>query len=83
MVSWDPPRGQDVVNYDVLYQPLQTFGGAIRSQAVNVNMMSVVLISLEEYVTYNISVRAYTSEGVGPFSSGVVQGTDEDGEKNS
>ena len=32
------------------------------------------------YTEYNISVRAYTSVGPGPYSVGVVERTDTDGE---
>ena len=38
------------------------------------------LNGLEEYVEYNISMRAYTSAGPGPYSVGVVERTDTDSE---
>ena len=38
------------------------------------------LNGLEEYAEYNLSVRAYTSAGPGPYSAGVVERTDTDGE---
>ena len=44
--------------YEVLYEPLETFGGAIQTQTRNVSgtEMSVVLMDLEEFVNYSISV---------------------------
>ena len=41
---------------------------------------SLTLMSLEEYVIYNISVRAYTSVGPGVYSGGIEERTFEDGE---
>ena len=43
-------------------------------------MPFTVLTGLEEFVQYNISMRAYTSTGSGPYSTGVVEMTDEAGE---
>ena len=89
MVSWDevPPIDQNgiIINYQVLYQSLDTFGGAIGLLEVNVSMtdMFVVISDLEEYVSYNISVRAFTSAGEGPYSDGVLAMTNEDGNSAS
>ena len=44
--------------------------------------MAVILMDLEEFFDYNISVRAFTSAGVGPYSDEVTATTFEDG-KNS
>ena len=68
--------------YEIQFVPLETFGGQITSDTVNTSNGSVlmmVLTGLEEYVEYNISVRAYTSAGLGPYSVGVVERTDTDG----
>ena len=56
--------------YEVMYTPLETFGETLESDTVNVSRseLSVNLTGLEEYVNYNISVRAYTSVGAGPYS---------------
>ena len=66
--------------YEVLYQPQETFNGAIGDLTVNVSApeTSVVLMNLQEYVNYTISVRAYTSVGEGPYSEGIVELTNED-----
>ncbi len=65
--------------YEVLYQPLETFDGAIMTQTMNVTEQSANLINLQEFVNYTISVRAYTSEGAGPYSSEITVLTLEDG----
>ncbi len=48
----------------------------INTSALN---RSIEIYSLEEYVQYNVSVRAYTSIGPGPFSSPVTERTLETG----
>ena len=73
-VMWEevPPIDQNgvITIYEVMYTPLETFGGTLESDTVNVSRseLSVNLTGLEEYVNYNISVRAYTSVGAGPYS---------------
>ena len=56
-----------------------TFDGALMTMTMNTSNTSIVLGGLQEYVEYNISVRAYTSVGPGPFSPGVGNRTFEDG----
>ena len=41
--------------------------------------LTAVLTGLQEFVDYNISVRAYTSVGEGPYSTEVTEMTAEDG----
>ncbi len=65
--------------YEVLYQPLETFNGAIMTQTMNVTERSANLSNLEEFVNYTISVRAYTSVGAGNYSSEITVLTLEDG----
>ena len=85
IVTWDiiPPIDQNgvITMYEVLYEPLETFGGAIQTQTRNVSgtEMSVVLTNLEEFVNYSISVRAYTSVGEGPYSDEIREKTITDG----
>ena len=83
MVSWDevPPIDQNglITMYEVLYVPLETFEGTITSVTVNTTNTSTTLSGLEEFVEYNISVRAYTSEGPGPYSEEITVMTLEDG----
>ena len=82
-VSWDivPPIDQNgiITMYEVFYQPLETFGGVIGTLTRNVSApdMSVVLTNLQEFVNYNISVRAYTSVGEGLYSGDFTVQTQE------
>ena len=70
-----------ITMYEVMYTPLEDFGGAIETGLVNITYpySSVVLTDLEEYVFYNISVRAYTGVGPGNYSIRFAERTDEDG----
>ena len=65
--------------YMVNYTPLDTFAGQISSVTVNTTLMNAILTGLEEYVEYNIRVRAYTSVGPGPYSDDVIERTLEAG----
>ena len=56
-----------------------TFGGQLMTMVMNTSNTSVVLGGLQEYVEYNITVRAYTIVRPGPFSPGVNNQTFEDG----
>ena len=65
-----PPidRNGIIIMYEVLYVPFETFDGAISADIVNTTDLFYLLESLQEYVSYNISVRAYTRIGSGPYS---------------
>ena len=88
-VSWDmiPPIDQNgiIVLYEVLYQPLETFNGTIGPMTETVTMLNmtvtpkVTLTGLQEFVEYNISIRAFTVVGPSPYSEVVLQRTFEDG----
>ena len=84
-VMWDEVVLTDkngiITVYEVMYSPLEDFSGAIGTGLINVTYpsTSVVLTDLEEYIFYNISVRAYTQVGLGYSSSPVTERTDEDG----
>ena len=71
-----------IIVYEVQYEPLQTFGGTLVTETVNSTgpVLTTTLTGLQEYVEYNISVRAYTSVGPGPYSDPVTERTMEDGE---
>ena len=83
-VSWEEAPAIDqngeITVYEVQYEPLETFGGQISTSTVNTSMLSINLTGLQEFVDYNISVRAYTSAGPGPYSDPVTERTLEDGE---
>ena len=84
-VSWEEVPAIDqngvITTYQIQFEPLVTFDGQISTDSVNISnaSLSVSLTDLQEYVEYNISVRAYTSAGPGPYSDGVVEITDTDG----
>ena len=80
LVSWseiDPISQNGIITlYEVVYS-----AGSSLNQSVFSNGSSFALhiTGLEEDVEYNISVRAYTSVGPGPFSNVVMKTTKEDG----
>ena len=84
MVTWDmvPAINQNgmITMYEVQFEPLDDFGGLIQTNTSTIMapMMLVLLVDLEEFVTYNISVRAYTNVGAGPYSVGMANTTEED-----
>ena len=83
MVTWNEVPAIDqngiITTYEVRYDPLQ-FTGVLIIEHVNTTDTSVVLTGLQGYVEYNVSVRAYTSVGPGPFSEDVTERTIEDRE---
>ena len=88
-VNWEPmPAIEEngiLVTYEILYEPQETFNGEIMSN-VSINttdgsVLEMVLNDLQEFVEYNVTVRAYTSIGSGPFNpTGDSSRTFEDGE---
>ena len=86
VVTWNevPPINQngEIIGYDLIYEPLETFSGAIELTRVNnlpASSPGLTLHGLEEYVSYNISVSASTQVGPGPFSVPLTAVTDEAG----
>ena len=85
LVTWDivPPIDQNgiITQYEVYYQPLETFGGAIGPMVESIvpPNISVILAQLEEYVFYNISVRAFTEVGPSDYTAALLERTPEDG----
>ena len=87
-VSWEevPPINQngEITTYEIEYVPLETFQGQISTNTLNTSdgsVLMMVLTGLEEYLEYNISVRAYTSVGPGPYSDPVSERTDTDSKR--
>ena len=64
-----------IIAYEITYTPLENFTGDIGINSTNVSGsdLSESLVGLQEYVNYSIQVRAYTSEGPGPYSTPVIQ----------
>ena len=71
-VSWEQvpaiDQNGEITLYEVQYEPLMRFEGQILINSTNTTRLNITLTGLEEYVEYNITVRAYTSEGPGPYS---------------
>ena len=74
-------RNGIIVAFEIQFIPLNTFEGVLVRGIVNVpaSRRSIMLRDLEEYVPYNITVRARTSVGRGPYSSAITERTLEDG----
>lgn len=75
LVAWQPPppihQNGIIVYYQVLYEPWNTFNGLIASSGsvlVYTNLSSTMLTGLQENTGYNVSVRAGTAVGPGPYS---------------
>ena len=80
--TFDPiDENGNIIAYEIMYTPEQTFNGLIRTSMMNVSEfdLSVNLTELQEYVNYTVSVRAYTSVGAGLYSNEVTILTPEDG----
>ena len=80
-VTWEgvPPIDQNgiISTYEVSSVPQMTFGGALTQNTINMTNMFLLLNDLHPFVAYNISVRAYTMAGAGPYGM-VVSTTLED-----
>ena len=60
--------------YGIDYEPSAIFDCGLMVKNINTTgpVLMMTLTGLEEYVEYNITVRAYTSEGPGPYSDPLV-----------
>ena len=87
LIRWDtaPPIDENgiITTYEIEYEPQMTFNGDVSGGTLNTSSNSLQLTGLEEFVEYNVSVRAYTSVGSGPFSPVVTNRTLEDGKIES
>ncbi len=73
---WDYDQNGVVIRFEILYVPLETFGGVLVPNTVNTSASdrSAILTGLQEYVEYSISIRSYT-----PFSPNITGRTLETG----
>ncbi len=85
-VTWENVKAIDqngvIVSYEVRYEPLETFAGQLTTEYVNITsgaVLNATLNGLQEFVEYNISVRAQTMVGAGPFNPEVTLRTVADG----
>ena len=76
-------RNGIITQYEVVYEPLETFGGQLvtRTNITDNSTFEILLENLQEYVQYNIRVRAYTQVGDGPFSSTITIRTSQAGKR--
>ena len=79
-VSWTEvePINQNgvIIQYEIMYNSSFELEGSVFT---NGSTLMVIITGLEEDTDFNVSVRAYTSVGPGPFSVGVMKKTEEDG----
>lgn len=84
IVTWDTVPFVDqngiITHYEIRYEPLEMFDGLVSTQTYNVSeSQSVLLSNLQEFLQYNISIRAYTVAGWGPYSNSTTVTTLPDG----
>ena len=77
-VSWEEVPAINENGVITVHEVLMTFEGQIAANTTTTSQLNTTLTGLQEYVEYNISVRAYTSVGPGPYSDGVIERTLED-----
>ena len=80
MVMFEPFSAIDengvLTTYEVLFEPTPAAGQDVGDDVlanVTVTEFSVIVEGLAENVLYNVTVRAYTAVGAGPFSAPPVQ----------
>ena len=67
-----------IITYEVQVEPLD-FNDSLTIIYVNTTNLLLVITGLQEYVEYNIRVRAFNTIGPGPFSPPATERTLEDG----
>ncbi len=81
-VTWEEVPAIDqngnITHYEVMYNG--EFDVMNRSNFTDGNIRIFNITGLDEFANYNISVRAYTSVGPGPYSRAEMEITEEDGE---
>ena len=81
-MTWDEISGLDqngiITDYEVQIEPLD-FPADLSVNLLTTTNLSILVTDLEEYISYSIEVRAYTSVGPGPYSDPVTERTFEDG----
>ena len=73
-VEWDPPPAEDrngiIILYEIYYVGAE-FDTDLHTANVSGDVLSLNLTELEEYVIYDVRIRAFTH--VGPSSFSLVQ----------
>lgn len=76
-----------IILYEVQYEPNDTLNDPddapdrLARRITNTTELSVLLTDLNPFVTYAVSVRAYTGVGYGPYSDVSFERTEEDGKQ--
>ncbi len=88
LVAWQPVpeihQNGPITFYQILYSPNNTFNGLLATEnTLNTSITSIFLSSLEEFVIYDVSVRAYTDAGAGNYSNPTTQQTLTAGESSN
>ena len=82
-VTWNevPPVHQNgiIIQYEVEYNQTAFTGATTSATTTVLQVREVNLTGLEEYVSYYVRVRAYTTVGHGPYSEVVMQATQQSG----
>ena len=82
MVTWEEvPAIEEngvIIIYEVEFEPLE-FTNTLMINTTNGTSLLTTVTGLQEFVAYNISVRAYTIVGSGPYSETETETTAEDG----
>ena len=82
-VTWSEVNPIDrngiITQYEVDYQPIVPFSNPTDLSRINTTDTTITLRNLHESARYNITVRAFTSIGPGPFSNPTLSITHEDG----
>ena len=79
-VAWNEiptiDRNGIITTYEVFYEPLRD---DLTAESINTTNLFLIIVELEEFTHYSISVRAYTSVGPGPYSIPITNRTEEHG----
>ena len=82
-ITWEeiPPMNRNgiITTYEVLFEPLEIFDGQLVPWQMNTSDLYILLGDLEEFIVYNISVRAFSEVGPGPYSDPIMIQTLQDG----
>ena len=83
-MSWSEVPAIDrngiITQYEVVYEPLETLELTTMKMLTNASTFELLLDNLEEYVVYNITVRAGTQVGLGVASTPTLIQTNEHSE---
>lgn len=78
-ITWDPPsrehRNGQIMKYDIQFHKKLDHSNILER---NTNVTKAVFTNLEENTEYVFHIRAYTSQGAGPFSEKVSFETERD-----